>query len=150
MPEFAKHIEVVREGRSGFALRVDGEEFPWYVAEAITCETQRDGMPSIKIELFADQVDVHDRPWPGITAPPAATSDPTGRLARAEAARDQAEELLAKAHKALEENHATIEELREQLGAAEKGPSVGEAYVEVRPDFTAFQRAIDRLNAGKD
>lgn len=52
---------------------------------------------------------------------PDRTTDPspTGPLARAEAARDQAEELLTNAQQALDDNHATMERLRAELSGAQ-------------------------------
>lgn len=139
MPDLAKHIEVIREGGRGYSLRVDGEEFPFLVGETITTETGRDAMPSVKLELFADRVDVRDDPWPSVSGR-SRQHDPTGRLARAEAARDQAEELLLNAQEAIEDNHATMEQLRAELKAARSAKTqVAEALGELQGRQAAEQ-----------
>lgn len=46
----------------------------------------------------------------------------TGPLARAEGARDQAEEQLANAQRAIKDNHATMEQLRAELAEARENP----------------------------
>src|SRR5690349_7343457 len=123
MPDFAKDIEVIREGRQA-VLRVDGDELPWLVGESMICESQCDAMPSIKIELFADRVDVQDRPWPSI--------DGTGPCNYVPAW--QAVDPIAP-----EDNHATpslveiIEDLQQRLSEVEEGAKVGTAYIEIKP-----------------
>ena len=121
MPKFAKHIEITRRGTRGSPLVIDGQEIPWHLGPEIT-------VPAERITSDDDLNACADAPTtsaPKIgeffgTAPQ--PRDPTGPLARAEAARDQAEELLANAHQALEDNHATIDLLRADLAEAREAP----------------------------
>ncbi|SFD14414.1 hypothetical protein [Streptomyces aidingensis] len=58
------HIEVVGQGRQA-VLRVDGEDFPYVVADGtVTVRVAPGEMPSVTLTLLADRVTVDDRlPW---------------------------------------------------------------------------------------
>lgn len=60
MPEMAKLIEVEREGDQ-VSLRVDGDEFPWYLAPGVDLHIERGETPSLTLTVLADEVQVSDR-----------------------------------------------------------------------------------------
>jgi|GEM_PF-6469500 len=130
MPEFAKHIEVIRHGRKT-TLRIDGDEFAYFVGEIISYRSQHGAMPGITVELLADRVDIEDRPWPSIdgTAGQRVVTDPkeiASRPARTYSARDPAGTSLG-----------------------EGGMKVGTAYIEVKPVYapSLISALADELEA---
>lgn len=61
MPKLAKTIEVKRQGAKGFSLKIDGEEFGYYLArEPITTTTDMDGVGTVNLSLMAERVLVDD------------------------------------------------------------------------------------------
>lgn len=61
MPKLAKTIEITRHGRSQFRLKIDGEEFGYYIArEPITTTTDADDMGTVNLTLMAERVIVDD------------------------------------------------------------------------------------------
>lgn len=61
MPKLAKTIEVTRYGRSQFSLKIDGEEFGYYIArEPITTTTDVEDMGTVNLTLMAEHVVVRD------------------------------------------------------------------------------------------
>lgn len=60
MPELAKLIEVERRHGS-VNLKIDGEEFPWFVSlDGVSANVRKDECPAVTVTILADQVRVLD------------------------------------------------------------------------------------------
>ena len=70
MADLAKHIEVVHEHGKRWLL-IDGEEFPWLCSAetAVSTTVSGDKVPSVTVEIQAEQVTVRDNPFAPVTDP---------------------------------------------------------------------------------
>lgn len=59
MTELAKLITILQHA-GGFDLRVDGQEFPWYIAPSSSVQIDRGGTPGVTITLMAERIEVVD------------------------------------------------------------------------------------------
>lgn len=67
MPEFAKQVKIERVGKDA-SITIDGDEFPWYIAENGIVVEPGGEMPSVTIKLLAEDVKV-SHSLPGTTTP---------------------------------------------------------------------------------
>jgi hypothetical protein len=61
MPKLAKSIAIGRRGLSEFSLKIDGEEFGFYIArEPITTTTDVDDLGRVTFTVLAEKVTIED------------------------------------------------------------------------------------------
>lgn len=62
MPVLAELIEVVQQPDGSFSLKVDGTEFPWFIAPGlgVTVSPAEDEMAGVELRILADRVKVDD------------------------------------------------------------------------------------------
>lgn len=60
--KMADHIEVVCKNGNEWSLRIDGQEFPWYISEAgVQTTVGADDCPNATITVLANRVSIeHD------------------------------------------------------------------------------------------
>jgi len=171
MTDFAKDIEITDSG-----IKINGQDFPWYIAEGGVSLSSEEGPETLTLTLLTGRVGAAapgDEPGRKTCteSPDASTpgpsledtidqigrrlaklkSDPVGPLARAEAARDQAEEQLSNAHEALEDNYTTMERLRSDLAQTERALKASQSTVcGLAEDLSEAQHRARKLEDDTD
>lgn len=60
--KMADHIEVFAKNNTEWSLRIDGQEFPWFISsDGVQTIVGSDNCPSVTVTIFANRVSVeHD------------------------------------------------------------------------------------------
>lgn len=174
MPEFAETIEIADTG-----IKINGEEFPYYIAEGGAKLDGCDGMETLTLTLLTG------RPRPAVETASSEPPNPPRQDSMLDAAKlslKEAERFEASAEE-VERSRSNdcspgsidagrVEHLRQlgrdelllanaqasiavaealaassanvQADTEDTGHTIGTAYVQVRPDFTAFDAAVGK------